>query len=252
MVALASDTVNTALMVAGPEILIESCPVAAVESVLLPVLVAEMVDLTAGLGVSVVPVSVATAAVEASVSLVDRDGESLHSLGLVRFLLQQDGAGWSRGVVRGGGGGGGGSRAVGASREGHGRGSNRRAGGLGGHLGHLGHVSHVSHVGLRVVLGVKLQCGDEAGVVLAHVVSQHVVGQLGGHGRHHLLHLDTLGHPQAGRVDHVQLCSQVGRLWHLPSLGWFYILTVNFLWQGISLVLTIITWVSHTVIVIVS
>lgn len=132
---------------------------------------------------------------------------------------------------------GGASRAVGTSGQGdrghgsHGGGNNR-----GSHVSHMGHVGHVGHVGLRVVLGVKLQCGDEAGVVLAHVVSQHVVGQLRGHGRHHLLHLNTLGNPQAGSVDHVQLCSQVGRLWHLPSLGWFYILTVNFLWQRISLV----------------
>ena len=102
-------------------------------------------------------------------------------------------------------------------------------------MNHVLHVLHGSH--LRVVLGVELEGGDEAGVVLAHVVRQHVVRQLRRHGGHHLLHLDPLGVPQAGRVDHVQLCSEVGRLWHLASLGWFNILTVNFLRQGISLVL---------------
>merc|ERR1719219_3329388 len=112
LVALTSDTVNTALMVAGPEILIESCPITAVESVLLPVLVTEMIDLTAGLGVSVVPVSVAATTVEAGVSLVDRHGQRLHSLRLVRFLLQQNGASWSRVVVVAGGVGVGGDRAV--------------------------------------------------------------------------------------------------------------------------------------------
>ena len=215
-------------MVAGPEVLVESRPVAAVESVLLPVLVTEVVDLTPGLGVGVVSAGVTPATVEAGVSLVDGDREGLDSLGLVGFL-QQDGTSWSRLVV------GGASRAVGSRGQGNG------GGGGSDLVSHVGHVGHVDHVGLGVVLGVKLQCGNEAGVVLAHVVSQHVVGQLGGHGGHHLLHLDTLGHPQAGRVDHVQLCPQVGRLWDLPSLGWFYILTVNFLWQRISLVLKITT-----------
>jgi len=209
-------------MVTGPKVLIESCPISAVEGVLFAVLVTEMVDLTPGLRVSVVSVGVAPAAIEARVGLVDRDREGLDSLSLVRFLLQEDRAGWSWLVV------GGGSRGVGTGRQGHGRhgGPNR----LGSHVGHVGHV------GLRVVFGVKLQGWDEAGVVLAHVVSQHMVRQLGGHRSHHLLHLNTLGHSQAGGVDHVQLCSQVSRLWHLPSLGWFYILAVNFLWQGISLV----------------
>ena len=82
---------------------------------------------------------------------------------------------------------------------------------------------------LRVVFRVELEGRNEAGVVLTHVISQHVVGQLGGHGRHHALHLDALGDPQAGRVNHVQLCAQVGRLWYLASLGWFNILSVDFL-----------------------
>ena len=153
LVAVTSHTVNTALVVAGPEILIESGPISAVESVLLPVLVAEMIDLTSGLRVSVVPVGVATTTVEASVSLVDRHGQCLDSLRLVRFLLQQDGL-----VVGGRGGRGWGSRAVGTSREGHCRHRGLGWGWGGSHLGHVSHVrhvSHVGHVGLGVVLGVK-------------------------------------------------------------------------------------------------
>lgn len=74
-------------MVAGPEVLVESCPIAAVESVLLPVLVTEVVDLTAGLGVRVVSAGVAAATVEARVGLVDGDWQGLHSLRLVGFVL---------------------------------------------------------------------------------------------------------------------------------------------------------------------
>ena len=190
---------------------------------------------------------VATSAVEACVGVVYRHGEGLDSLSLVRFLLQEDGACRGRRVVGSwsnwswaiGSNGSYWSRAIGSngsywSNWSRAIGSNWSWGGV-SHLSHVSHGTHVSH--LRVVFRVELEGRNEAGVVLTHVISQHVVGQLGGHGGHHLLHLDTLGVPQAGRVDHVQLCSQVGRLWDLASLGWFYILTVNFLRQGISLVL---------------
>jgi len=79
------------------------------------------------------------------------------------------------------------------------------------------------------VTRLQPECGGLARVILAHSVLEHVVGELGGHGRHHPLHLDTLGDPQAHRVNHVQLCTQVGRLWYLASLGWFNILSVDFL-----------------------
>merc|ERR1711881_696221 len=90
LVSITSHAVHAALVVAGPEILIEGSPVAAVECVLLAILVAEVINLTAGLRVSVMPARVAATAVEASVSLVDRHRQRLHSLRLVRFLLQKD------------------------------------------------------------------------------------------------------------------------------------------------------------------
>ena len=49
--------------------------------------------------------------------------------------------------------------------------------------------------------------GGLAWMILTHGVLQHLLGQLGGHGRHHALHLDALGVPQARRVNHVQLCA---------------------------------------------
>ena len=45
LISFTSDTVDAALVVAGPEVLVESRPVAAVEGVLLSVLVTEMIDL---------------------------------------------------------------------------------------------------------------------------------------------------------------------------------------------------------------
>merc|ERR1712051_891651 len=176
------------------------------------------------------PARVAAAAVEGSVSIVYRHRQGLHSLGLVGLLLQQDRAsgGWAVGswAVW--------SWAVGSHWSYWSYWSDWRYWSWVKHVSHVGHVGHGPH--LRVVFRVQLEGGDEARVVLTHVVCQQVVLQFGGHRGHHLLHLNTFWVSQAGRVNHVQLCSQVGRLWHFASLGWFYILTVNFLRQGISLV----------------
>jgi len=147
LVTITSHTVDAALVIAGAEILIESCPVAAVECVLLPILVAEVINLASSFRVSVVSARVATTAVKACVSLVDGHRQGLHCLGLVRLLLQQDGTcggwgvvgcGW---VVWGWGG------AVGSHWS-------HRSRAVGSHWSWR-HVIHGIH--LLVVLGVKLQ-----------------------------------------------------------------------------------------------
>ena len=159
-------------------------------------LITVILYLASCLGVSVVPVGVFPTAVKRCVSLRDGYREGLDSLHLVGLLLQQNRA---HGGVGGGGVGQGG-------------------GGVdGGHMAGGG------------VAGLESEGGCLARVILTHGVLQHLLGQLGGHGRHHALHLDALGDPQAGRVNHVQLCAQVGRLWYLASLGWFNILSVDFL-----------------------
>lgn len=182
-VTFSRHAVDCGLMVTGAQVLIKCRAVAAVECVLLAILVTEVIDLASCLGVSVVPVGVFPTAVKCCVSLRDGYWECLDSLHFIGLLLQQDwagggvggggvgGRGWDRGVGQGGGGVDGGDMASGA------------------------------------VAGLESQGGGLAGVILTHGVLQHLLGQLGGHGRHHALHLDALGHPQARRVNHVQLCA---------------------------------------------
>ena len=164
--------------------------------------------LTSCLGVSVVPVGVFPTTVKCCVSLRDGYRERLDSLHFIGLLLEQD---WThRGVGSRGG-----DRGVG---EGGGGVDGRDDGGVNGRDMASGAVARLESQG-----------GGFAWVILTHGVLQHLLGQLGGHGRHHPLHLYTLGHPQARRVNHVQLCAQMGRLWYLASLGWFNILSVDFL-----------------------
>jgi len=93
-------TLYTALEVTGPNILIENCSVPTLERVLLPILMAEMVNLTSSLNISIVATRVRLAtAVKVSVSLRHGDRESLHRFGVIWLRLQQDGAYRGRGGV---------------------------------------------------------------------------------------------------------------------------------------------------------
>lgn len=184
-VTFSRHAVDCGLMVTGAQVLIKCRAVAAVECVLLAILVTEVIDLASCLGVSVVPVGVFPTAVKCCVSLRDGYWECLDSLHFVGLLLQQD---WARGCVGGGGVGG--------------RGGDRGVGQGGGGVGVEG-----GDMASGAVAGLESQGGGLARVILTHGVLQHLLGQLGGHGRHHALHLDALGHPQARRVNHVQLCA---------------------------------------------
>jgi len=83
--------VHVVLVVAGAQVLVEDGPVPAVEGVLLPVSMAEVVDLAAGLRVGVVAVRVGHApAVEAGVGLGHGDRKRLHRLDLIRAFFQQN------------------------------------------------------------------------------------------------------------------------------------------------------------------
>merc|ERR1719493_369 len=93
-------TLYTALEVTGPNILIENCSVPTLERVLLPILMAEMVNLTSSLNISIVATWVRLAtAVKVSVSFRHGDRESLHRFGVIWLRLQQDRAYRGRGGV---------------------------------------------------------------------------------------------------------------------------------------------------------
>jgi len=99
-VTFSRHAVDCGLMVTGAQVLIKCRAVAAVECVLLAILVTEVIDLASCLGVSVVPVGVFPTAVKCCVSLRDGYRKCLDSLHFIGLLLQQD---WASGGVGGGG-----------------------------------------------------------------------------------------------------------------------------------------------------
>lgn len=94
-IALPCTTVDVVLVVTGSEVLVKDGPVAAVKNVLLPILVTEVVNLTVGLWVSIMPAWIRFGpAVKVGVGLGHRDGKRLDRLHLVRTLLQKHWACW--------------------------------------------------------------------------------------------------------------------------------------------------------------
>jgi len=108
-VSITSFADDIALVITGTNIFIEECSVATFECVLLPIVMAIMINLALSLRVCVVSAGVFVAAVKAGVGLGHGDGQRLDRLDLVWPLLQEDWAHWLGGQIRlrliGGGGG---------------------------------------------------------------------------------------------------------------------------------------------------
>lgn len=118
-VSVSSFADNIALVITGTNIFIEKCSVATLECVLLPVVMAVVIDLikprklfdfnnnlkqslcdlTLSLRVCVVSARVFVAAVKAGVGLSHGDWQRLDRLDLVWPLLQEDGAHWLGGQI---------------------------------------------------------------------------------------------------------------------------------------------------------
>lgn len=86
-VSITSFADDIALVITGTNIFIEECSVATFKCVLLPIVMAIMINLALSLWVCVVSAGVLVAAVKAGVGLSHGDGERLDRLDLVWPLL---------------------------------------------------------------------------------------------------------------------------------------------------------------------
>jgi len=99
-VPFTGSTLHTILEITSADILVEDCAVSTLESVLLAILMAEVVNLTACLSICVVPAGVwLAAAVKIGVGLRHGDGEGLHRLRLMWSAFKQDWSYRCRGTV---------------------------------------------------------------------------------------------------------------------------------------------------------